>query len=1321
MRRHLVTLSAVIALSVLLFVVGTLSLSNTDSGSRWLLQQLTQVLTAQITVADINGRLRDRLVLTDLSYHSADSTLTINQLVLHWQPKALLSGSVHLLELQANGVTVNISTNKTASATPPFNAQAPLSLPVQLLLDKVLLTDVSVTIDKQRYVFSTLQLSADTTPQQLNIQSLALTHAAGHAQLHGTIGLNGGLPITLHADWQQNSRLNGLWQGHLDINGDMTKLLFSHQLATPFKLALQGSIDNVIDAPRLTTTGDWQQMAWSLTDAVQLHSTAGHFALVGWLNDYQLTLNAQLKPPNLPVAQINFNGTGSLHALDIKQLSVTSINNSALQLAGQVDWQQALSFTVNARGQHVNPAWFMPELIGDLTFNSQLNGNLAPTALQLNAVIKTLSGQLRGIPVSASGTLQLIGEQLRVDKLRLVSGSNSIAIDGALGQPQDTLKLTLALPKLHQLWSTLGGAITGSGQLRGAWRNPSVSVAATATQLQLGAQHAAKLALAVDYQADSKQQSSLHIVANAINSGALYIKQLQVDGQGTATQHQFNATLRTAKTQGAMALNAGFTAHNWQTTVTKLAFQDNDLGAWQLRAPARIDVTQQADTLAVTVANSCLVQQAAAICVKGQGNNNGDFTAALTTTALPLNGLQTYLAQPIVVTSVLTGSAELTRQHGNMNGRYQWTLPPSTLKIADKTMALGTSTLSGDVKGERLTTEFALALIGADYVRGNLQLNLGKSQALFGQVSANINDFAPLNAVIPQVATLTGQLQAALTLRGTLQKPRVNGMIDLTQGAVATEQLKLQAINVHAQLTDNNSIQLQGTATPVLTDSKLANTLTSNGILTLAADIHSQNSGLNGHYQLTLPQLILKSGRALITKATLSGDIKDDSVNSDIAIALIDNDYLRGNLRVDLGATQALSGQLSAAITPSKLITPLMPQFSNIQGAVTAAVTIAGTTQQPQLDGIIQLKRGAVDVVNLGLNVHDITVKAQANRATVGQVNIQGSATSGTGSVKLDGVVGLDTPSHLTIIGDNIEIAKLPEAQINVSPKLTLNYAHNHANISGQLTIPKALLVLKQLPENAVTVSKDEQIIGVAKSTQVVTAPLGIDTDIAVELGQQVKFSGQGLQTNLAGHLNVKSQDGKLTMTGNVDMTKASYQRFGQTLTVRKGRFLFNGQVDNPWLEVEAIRLSKNKKITAVLSLSGLLKQPKTKIYAEPAVSEADALAYLITGTALNQVSKTDGNKVASAALSYGASQVSWLTSKWGLDEFSVEEGETLHDTLVTVGRYLTPDFYVGTKVGLFNKQALLILKHKLFDNVTVETQTGTSKRIKLNYEFDAD
>ena len=404
----------------------------------------------------------------------------------------------------------------------------------------------------------------------------------------------------------------------------------------------------------------------------------------------------------------------------------------------------------------------------------------------------------------------------------------------------------------------------------------------------------------------------------------------------------------------------------------------------------------------------------------------------------------------------------------------------------------------------------------------------------------------------------------------------------------------------------------------------------------------------------------------------------------------------------------------------------LVPELSNIKGQLNADLALQGTLKKPVANGAIRFTGGAVDVNELGLALREIKLQILASGAMSDRLQITGSAKSGEGVVYLDGFASLQAdagwPVDLTLKGESFEVAKLTEAQIAISPDLNFVFAKNKGKVTGTLKVPKAIMAMTEIPENAIKVSPDEIILGQEKVEEKArAAPQVIDANIDVELGKQVSFSGQGLSTQLSGKLNVDKEGEKMAMHGNIDMVKARYKSYGQDLTVRKGRFVFNGPVDNPWLDVEAIRLSKSKKVTAILSLTGSLHKPETRISSEPALPEAEALAYLITGRPLNQVSKQEGNMLASAALSYGGGRAAWITEKLGIDEFEVQEGETLQDTLVAVGQYLSPDFYVGAKVGLFNKQASMVLKHKITNAINVETQAGTSQRVKINYEIDRD
>jgi translocation and assembly module TamB len=501
------------------------------------------------------------------------------------------------------------------------------------------------------------------------------------------------------------------------------------------------------------------------------------------------------------------------------------------------------------------------------------------------------------------------------------------------------------------------------------------------------------------------------------------------------------------------------------------------------------------------------------------------------------------------------------------------------------------------------------------------------------------------------------------------------------------------------------------------------------GQLNAAGSVQKTAAGLNGRYQFSLSKnshlsvLVDKQLTPIaINHLSLSGVLQGTRVSNDIDVLFADKNYLRGQLRLDTAGTQAMSGQLTAAIMDFSPLQPFILPLTELKGNLTAAVAIAGTLTKPALTGNVALNHTSVTVEPAGLHLQEMNVKLSALASSPEQVRIDGGLKSGTGHLAILGKVqlnpGLGYPTEIQLVGDAFEVAKLPQVQAAISPQLKFVYAKNSGAISGKLTIAKAQVQLEELPPNAAVPSDDEQIVGQVQATAAAIPAPQIGVDIAIDLGKQTHLSGLGLEADLIGSLKLTKKAEQLAMFGKVDLHKARYKSYGQDLTVRRGRFVFNGAPDNPLLDVEAIRLSKSKKVTAILKLSGNLQTPKTQILSEPALPESDALAYLVTGSALNQLTKGEGNMLASAALSYGAGQVAWLAAKFGIDEFELQEGENMKDSLLAVGHYLTPDFYVGARVGLFSAQTLLLLKYKITEALSISTQAGESQRVYVNYEF---
>lgn len=1136
-------------LILLLIPAGLLVLMNSETGSRWLLQHVLARLPAQISVKTIEGRLLERLVLSELSYKSDQDIISINKLVFAWQPVSVFSGTLKIVDLTINGLTANIAENKAPAETSVFDVNADLLLPIDIALENLLLTDFNLQLGEQAHTLQTLQLSAFTQHSQLTIVSLAVNAEALAATLKGQLKLGNGFPFNVTADWQVKSQEYGLWQAITTVNGDLQGLAFENKLSSPFKSALKGRLDDLQNTPLISTRGDWQNLNWPLTgNAPQISSPQGDFEMTGLLNDYQVSLNTQLTQPSLPKAQLTFAGKGGTDAIAINKLELKSTAGVFL-LGGNVSWQDAVLFDLKTSGQNFNPGILLPELPGSLNFSALVNGKLAGELLQVNAEINKLSGKLRGYPVRANGKLTLANEQLSVDDLSIIYGTNKVTVDGTLGQQQARLIASIDAPALEVVWPGLGGRLQGEGQLQGIWKNPAVKLQATGTGLHFAEHRVEQLAINLDYHPEANKTSQLKLSAGNLKSGVTQIGKVLIDGTGTPEQHRISADIGSAYGELSSTFIGRLKLNSWQADFSRLDFKSRDFGLWQLANTLTMRATKNSSGFDLTLSENCLMQQSARICSQGRYPANGDLQFQLKANDLPLSLLQAYAPEKMLINGVINADANIQQQKGLLSGSYRLDLPATKISFtADKqprTLNLGASTLSGNLQGSKVSADFNFALAAHDYCRGQLQLDTGKSQALSGKINASINDLSLLTSFVPLLSDLKGNLKADLALLGTTAKPNASGAITFNQGAI--------------------------------------------------------------------------------------------------------------------------------------------------------------------------------DVTELGLKIHDINLQALAVADHADQLQITGSAISGQGNINLNGFANLPGTMQLMLTGKDFEVAKLPEAQIAVSPALTLLFSENHGKVTGTLNIPKAILQIQELPERAITVSDDEIIIGDEKNKQTATAAPSIDADIDIELGKQVSFSGQGLQTDLSGKLKVIKTGEKTAMFGHVDMKKAHYKSYGQNLTVRKGHFEFNGSVDKPWLDVEAIRISKSEDVTAILSVTGPLQSPKTRVYSEPALPETEALAYLVTGNSLNKASKADGSMIASAAMSLGAGRVSWLTDKLGVDNFEVKEGETLEDTLVAVGQYLTPDFYIGTKVGLFNKQAVLVLKHKLTKTINVETETGTSQRIKLNYEIETD
>ncbi len=462
-------------------------------------------------------------------------------------------------------------------------------------------------------------------------------------------------------------------------------------------------------------------------------------------------------------------------------------------------------------------------------------------------------------------------------------------------------------------------------------------------------------------------------------------------------------------------------------------------------------------------------------------------------------------------------------------------------------------------------------------------------------------------------------------------------------------------------------------------------------------------------------------------KAEFDVELLGNKLQSKLAILFNDVNEIEGQVEMtglDTIKTAKIDGSLNIKLEDIGFLSAFIDSVNNVSGEVNAQLVLQGLLSAPKLNGSkMRLAQGKVNVPEMGLQVDDINI--ELNHAEDQTIALQAKAKIVDQSIKIDGQLeqynGDQLNFQMTIKGDDLQLLQVPEMQAWVSPDLRLKGDRHGAKLEGEVAIPKAMLVFESLPAGAVALSDDEVIISTKKSEPKASS-YPLDADIKILLGKYVSLQGFGLNTQLQGQLRAVQKKNQLKLYNELHSVKGTYKAFGQDLTIEKGQLLFNGDMENPGVNILASRKASDweDKTIAYLRMSGTLKKPVITVYTEPALSESEALAYLLTGAPLGKSDSSNTALLAAAALSLGRDYVDALMGVIGIDEFDMKSTSLGQNSMV-IGKRISSDLYARYIMDILTSQMQFAVIYMLTENISIETRAGTthSSDIKYNIEFD--
>lgn len=383
-----------------------------------------------------------------------------------------------------------------------------------------------------------------------------------------------------------------------------------------------------------------------------------------------------------------------------------------------------------------------------------------------------------------------------------------------------------------------------------------------------------------------------------------------------------------------------------------------------------------------------------------------------------------------------------------------------------------------------------------------------------------------------------------------------------------------------------------------------------------------------------------------------------------------------------------------------------VPAGWRVAGRVGATVQLGGRLGAPDLTGTVDGDGLALRHLLYGVDVTEgrFLLALNGQRAELKQLQARG----GDGWLRATGTaeLGAKPTARVDLTAERLRVLSRVDRRIVASGEARLDLTEQGLQLVGKLRTDEGLIDFTRA--DAPTLADDVTVARSSRDLGPVAPPAPAAArqsrvDLALDFGRDFKVRGRGLATTLRGQLQITQKDGPLRVTGKLDADGGQYAAYGQKLEIERGDITFTGALDNPSLDLLAVR--PNLDIRVGVQVGGTALAPRVALYSEPDMSDTDKLSWLLLGRGPDGLGRTD------TAL-----------RQLGLDELSLSQSDDdTRSTIVRLGKQISRRWYVGYERGLNATTGSWQLIYRIAQRFTLRAQSGDDNAVDLIWQWKWD
>ncbi|KUP92417.1 translocation/assembly module TamB domain-containing protein [Tritonibacter horizontis] len=333
----------------------------------------------------------------------------------------------------------------------------------------------------------------------------------------------------------------------------------------------------------------------------------------------------------------------------------------------------------------------------------------------------------------------------------------------------------------------------------------------------------------------------------------------------------------------------------------------------------------------------------------------------------------------------------------------------------------------------------------------------------------------------------------------------------------------------------------------------------------------------------------------------------------------------KGSLRLE-GANAFLKPNLLKGLARFDLALRGPTALSSLTGTI--------TTQDAQL--VLPQAAQALDGIDtrISLNNGTATISLAAGPRDGGRIEVNGPVNltapyRGDLRISLSEVVLTDNLSYDTSLGGALRFSGALAGNSSLSGRIDVGETNINLNTAGGAVSAAPIPPIRHRGQSRAQTATRARA-GLIETGSGGASTSRIALDVVVSAPNRIFARGRGLNAELGGAITLRGTTSNPAPSGQIGLIRGTFDILGSRLTLDEGRITLLGDL-KPYLELRSI--ANTEQGTATLEISGRVDSPKIQVTSDPARPSEEALALLLFGDNIQDISPLALARLAGSVL----------------------------------------------------------------------------------------